>query len=76
VNNGGRIAVDFPQDAKFASFSPFFFAVQSANSCAMPAQTLRKNSTIAGRAKDAEKARKTCGIVCGYPAIKQWRSGE
>jgi len=76
AERGPPPAITFPQDAKFASFSPFFFALQSANSCENAAQTLRKNRRTILCAKDAEKARKICGFACGYPARKRWRSSE
>lgn len=70
----GAREISFPQKREFAFFSPFFFAVQSANSCEIAAQTLRKNRRTTACAKDAEKARKICGFACGLAARKRWES--
>ena len=59
----------------FASFSPFFFPAQSVISSEIAAQRLRKKSSTISCAKDEEKARKICGLACGFAARKRWRSG-
>src|SRR5213082_2516148 len=65
----------FRSQSGFAFFSPFFFPAESVKSFGMAAKRLRKSLAEGICAKDAEKARKICGITCGFPASKRWISG-